>query len=292
MTMATPLDLDQLQTFAVIADCGSFTEAAKRVFKTQSAVSMQIKRLEERLGTSLLVRDGRRVTVTHAGETLYHRARRMLQINADIVDIFSKEDLSGTIHIGIPDDYAVRVLPLLLSSFQRSHPKIQIDVRCQPSEELLVGVKSGKYDMIIFTQGTSHKFGELLRSEPMHWMVGKKSEAHLQRPLPIACGNKDCCWRLSAEDALTDANIDFRIAYTSSNATAITSAVNAGLAVGVLCESSITKDMRILGPEDGMPPLPDADIAMLRASNAYGGIYNALAEHIKESLETVMESAA
>jgi len=290
--MATPLDLDQLQTFAVIADCGSFTEAARRVFKTQSAVSMQIKRLEERLGTSVLVREGRRVTLTHAGETLYHRARRMLQINADIVDLFSKEDLSGTIRIGIPDDYAVRVLPLLLSSFQRSHPKIQIDVKCQPSEELLVGVQSGKYDMIIFTQGTSHKFGELLRSEPMHWMVGKDSKAAEMSPLPIACGNKDCCWRLSAEDALTEANIDFRIAYTSSNATAITSAVNAGLAVGLLCESSITADMRILGPEDGMPSIPDADIAMLRASTAYGGIYSALAEHIKDSLETVIESAA
>ncbi|MCZ4271411.1 LysR substrate-binding domain-containing protein [Maritalea porphyrae] len=290
--MATPLDLDQLQTFAVIADCGSFTEAAKRVFKTQSAVSMQIKRLEERLGTSLLIREGRRVTVTHAGETLYHRARRMLQINADIVDLFSKEDLSGTIHIGIPDDYAVRVLPLLLCSFQQSHPKIQIDVKCQPSEELLVGVRSGKYDMIIFTQGTSQKFGELLRSEPMHWMVGNGSEVHKQTPLPIAAGSKDCCWRLSAEDALNDAGIDYRVAYTSSNATAITSAVNAGLAVGVLCESSITKDMRVLGAADGMPPLPDADIAMLRASNAYGGIYNALAEHIKESLETVIENAA
>jgi len=292
MMMATPLDLDQLQTFAVIADCGSFTEAARRVFKTQSAVSMQIKRLEERLGTSLLVRDGRRVTVTQAGETLYHRARRMLQINANIVDLFSKEDLSGTIRIGIPDDYAVRVLPLLLSSFQRSHPKIQIDVSCRPSEELLEGVRTGKFDMIIFTQGTSEKYGELLRSEPMYWMVGKDSKAHEQTPLPIACGNKDCCWRLSAEDALNEANIDYRIAYTSHNATAITSAVNAGLAVGLLCESSITANMRKLGPEDGMPQLPDADIAMLRASTAYGGIYNALAEHIKCSLEKVIESAA
>ncbi len=290
--MTSPLDLDQLQTFAVIADCGSFTEAARRVFKTQSAVSMQIKRLEERLGTTLLIREGRRVTVTQAGETLYHRARRMLQINADIIDLFSNEDLSGTIHIGIPDDYAVRILPLVLSSFQKTHPKIQIDVRCQPSEELLVGVRSGKYDMIIFTQGTNHKFGELVRTEPMHWVVGKDSEADKMVPLPIACGNKDCCWRLSAEDALNDAELDFRIAYTSSNATAITSAVNAGLAIGLLCESSITSDMRTLGPAEGMPAIPDAEIALLRASNAYGGIYNALAKHIKESLETLIEEAA
>lgn len=290
--MTAPLDLDQLQTFAVIADCGSFTEAARRVYKTQSAVSMQIKRLEERLGTALLIREGRRVTVTQAGETLYHRARRMLQINADIIDLFSKEDLSGTIHIGIPDDYAVRVLPLVLSSFQQTHPKIQIDVRCQPSEELLVGVRSGKFDMIIFTQGTSHKFGELVRTEPMHWVVGKNSKADEAVPVPIACGNKDCCWRLSAEDALNEAGVNFRIAYTSSNATAITSAVNAGLAVGLLCESSITPDMRILGPENGMPSLPPAEIALLRASNAYGGIYNALAQHIKESLAPLIENAA
>ena len=142
--MTTPLDLDQLQSFCAIADCGSFTEAARRVHKTQSAVSMQIKRLEERLGHSLLLRDGRGVSLTQQGEQLYAHARKMLRTNAEILDLFSDQgDLQGSIRFGVPDDYAVRLLPAILSSFQKTHPKIVVDVRCQPSEELLEGMKKG-----------------------------------------------------------------------------------------------------------------------------------------------------
>ena len=114
--VSVPLDLDQLQSFCAIADCGSFTEAARRVNKTQSAVSMQIKRLEERLGHALLSRDGRTVALTQHGEALYARARKMLKINAEIMDEFLDEDLAGAIRFGVPDDYAVRLLPVILSS--------------------------------------------------------------------------------------------------------------------------------------------------------------------------------
>src|SRR5690606_10335010 len=140
--MSAPLDLDQLQSFCAIADCGSFTEAARRVNKTQSAVSMQIKRLEERLGRPLLSRDGRSVSLTEHGEQLYSRARRMLRTNAEIMDLFSDHDLAGSIRFGVPDDYAVKLLPVILSSFQKTHPKIAIDVKCQPSEDLLEGMKT------------------------------------------------------------------------------------------------------------------------------------------------------
>src|ERR1700759_4155638 len=141
-TLSTPLDLDQLQSFCAIADSGSFTEAARRVHKTQSAVSMQIKRLEERLGEELFLRDGRTVVLTEEGEALYAKARRMLRLNAEIVDLFSSEDLAGSIRFGVPDDYAVKLLPVILSSFQKTHPRIVVDVRCQPSEELLDGMRS------------------------------------------------------------------------------------------------------------------------------------------------------
>ena len=133
--MTAPLDLDQLQSFCAIADCGSFTEAARRVNKTQSAVSMQIKRLEERLGQTLLARDGRSVSLTHHGEVLYERARKMLRTNAEILDHFNEGDLAGSIRFGVPDDYAVRLLPVILSSFQRTHPRIAVDVSCMASEE-------------------------------------------------------------------------------------------------------------------------------------------------------------
>ncbi len=279
--MAAPLDLDQLQSFCVIADCGSFTEAARRVHKTQSAVSMQIKRLEERLGKVLLSRDGRMVSLTAEGEAVYARARRMLRLNAEIVDIFSSEDLAGNIRFGVPDDYAVKLLPIILSSFQKTHPRITVEVRCLASEDLLDGMGSGRFDLIVFTQGTSHELGELFRTERMFWIAAPNSAALNQDPLPLACGTKRCYWRAGAIDALTRAGIDYRIAYTSSNATAIISAVMSDLAIGYLPESAIQPGMQVLDETNThLPRLSDAQVALMRGSHAYGGIYDALASHI------------
>lgn len=282
--MATPLDLDQLQSFCAIADCGSFTEAARRVNKTQSAVSMQIKRLEERLGHALLSRDGRTVTLTHHGEVLYERARKMLRTNAEILDHFSDGDLAGSIRFGVPDDYAVRLLPVILSSFQRTHPRIVVDVACMASEHLLEGMRAGRYDLIVFTQGTEQNFGELFRTEKMFWVASHGGRALASEPIAIACGPQYCIWRKDAMDALERTATDYRIAYTSSNATAISSAVLSDLAIGFLPESALQPGMRVVSDEHGLPPLPDAQMALMRGSHAYGGIYDALANHIVQSM--------
>jgi DNA-binding transcriptional LysR family regulator len=282
--MSAPLGLDQLRSFCAIADCGSFTEAARRVNKTQSAVSMQIKRLEERLGQILLTRDGRSVALTTQGEALYTRALRMLRTNAEILDHFSKGDLSGTIRFGVPDDYAVRLLPVILSSFQRTHPRIVVDVSCMASEQLLEGMRAGRFDLIVFTQGTNQNFGELFRTERMHWVASHGGQALASDPLPLACGPNCCIWRQEAVESLNRASRDYRIAYTSSNATAISSAVLSDLAVGFLPESALQPGMRFVPDDFGLPRLNDAQIALMRGSHAFGGIYDALATHIVSSM--------
>ena len=282
--MTAPLDLDQLQSFCAIADCGSFTEAARRVHKTQSAVSMQIKRLEERLGQTLLARDGRSVTLTARGERLYAQARRMLRANAEILDYFSDDDLSGTIRFGVPDDYAVKLLPVILSSFQRTHPRIVVDVACLASEELLEGMKVGRFDLIVFTQGTRREYGELFRTEKMFWVASQGGAALAADPLPLACGPPTCIWRNEATSALNRTGRDYRVAYTSNNATAIVSAVLSDLAVGFLPESALQPGMQIVSDETALPRLADAQMAIMRGSHAYGGIYDALANHIVASM--------
>ncbi|RYE09397.1 MAG: LysR family transcriptional regulator [Hyphomicrobiales bacterium] len=281
--VSVPLDLDQLQSFCAIADCGSFTEAARRVNKTQSAVSMQIKRLEERLGHALLSRDGRTVKLTQHGEALYSRARKMLKINAEIMDLFDDQEMAGAIRFGVPDDYAVKLLPVILSHFQRTHPKIIIDVRCASSEELLAGMKQGRYDLICFTQGTNREYGELFRTEKMFWVAAQGGQALKMDPMPIA-GGQPCCWKDNAIEALDRIGRDYRVAYTSSNALAIASAVLTDLAVGFLPESALQPGMLAISEDRNLPRLRDAEIALLRASHAYGGIYDALARHITTSM--------
>ena len=281
--MSAPLDLDQLQTFCAIADCGSFTQAARRVNKTQSAVSMQIKRLEDRLGRSLLNRDGRAVTLTPDGDALYARARRMLRVNAEVMDLFSDRNLAGSIRFGVPDDYAVRLLPSLLSSFRETHPGIVVDVKCKSSDELLEDMKTGKFDLIVFSQGTNEQYGELFRTERVYWVAAQGGKSLEMDPLPIA-GGQPCCWKENAIEALNRIGREYRIAYTSTNAIAIASAVLADLAVSFLPESALQPGMNVITESNSLPRLRDAQIAIMRASHAYGGIYDALATHIIASM--------
>ena len=135
--MAALLDIDQLRTFVAIADSGSFTRAADVVHKTQSAVSMQMKRLEERLGKPVFERDGRHSRLTEDGERLLDYARRMLRLNSECIASFADAELAGRVRLGVPDDYADRYLPEILARFSRSNPKVEVTVVCEPSPMLI-----------------------------------------------------------------------------------------------------------------------------------------------------------
>ena len=138
--MAVLLDIDQLRTFMAIADTGSFTRAADVVFKTQSAVSMKMKRLEERIGKPLFERDGRASRLTEDGERLLDYARRIVKLNMEAVSAFATAELTGRVRLGVPDDYADRYLPEILARFSRSNPRAEVTVIC---ELLTKGNKKG-----------------------------------------------------------------------------------------------------------------------------------------------------
>ncbi|MCT4656847.1 MAG: LysR substrate-binding domain-containing protein [Cohaesibacter sp.] len=287
------LDLDQLRTFIAIAETGSFTRAAEQVNKTQSAVSMQMRRLEERVGQVIFVRDGRQSRVTDAGIRLLDYARRMLSLNAETIMAFSSDAISGTVCLGLPDDYAPRLLPTVLASFATTHPNIEIEVTCEQSSCIHRRVQDGRLDLGIVTHGDCHKgkFGRIIRSEPLLWVSSAHHSIHCQSTLPLALGTPNCSWRTSATEALTKIGRNYRVAYVSSSAAAHTGAVMAGLAVAVLPESALTSDMRVLGEREGFPELPHCDIALLRSPTAQDRIHNALAAHIVNALDNVTGSS-
>lgn len=150
--MSAPLDLDQLQTFIAIADTGSFTKAADAVFKTQSAVSMQMRRLEERIGKPLFERDGRINRLTEDGERLLLYARRMLLLNGETIAAFDDTQLEGHVRIGTPDDYADRFLPEIMARFARSNPRVELSVVCEPTVNLDEMIRRGTLDIALVTQ--------------------------------------------------------------------------------------------------------------------------------------------
>src|SRR5690349_11851949 len=177
------LDTDQLRSFVSIVDTGSFTRAAERVNKTQSAVSMHIKRLEEQLGRPLFLKQGRGVRLSDDGEKLIDYARQMLQIEAAAFATVSRKALAGRIRLGIPDDYAESFLPQILTRFICRHPLVELSVVTEGSFSLAERVMARELDMTLVTSCADLKGAEVLREEKLHWVVGLNSRAHEVRPL-------------------------------------------------------------------------------------------------------------
>jgi DNA-binding transcriptional LysR family regulator len=291
--MATNLDLDQLRTFVAIAETGSFTRAGDVVFKTQSAVSMQMRRLEERIGKPIFTRDGRASRLSEEGERLLGYARRIVRLADETVAAFDDTELSGSIRLGTPDDYADRFLPEVLARFSRSNPRVEVTVTCEQSTELIRQAAIGDIDLAIVTACGAGPV-EVVRQEPLLWVGSSQHDVVGQEEiLPLALSKAPCIWRDAAVAALTGVGRKYRVLYQSANATAVSAAVLAGLAVSVLAESALRRGMRVLGEADGLPRLPNCEIGIVRAPRrADSPIVRALAEHIVSSLDNLSVPAA
>ncbi len=290
------LDTDQLRTFVAIADTGSFTRAADSVAKTQSAVSMQMRRLEERVGKPLFERDGRASRLTADGERLLPFARRILKLNAETMAAFEDNSETGTVRLGIPDDYA-GFLPEILGRFAASRPLAEISLVCSPTPMLIEALTANELDVAIVTHIPIKGRPEplILRREPLVWVTSDRFAVHEETPLPLALGSPLCDWRRAAIAGLEAISRQYRIAFSSWNAAAVSAAVHAGLAVSVLPASAVTGAMRVLGEGDGFPHLPACEIGMLRGPNGDSPLADALVEHVVASLgawETRTASAA
>jgi DNA-binding transcriptional LysR family regulator len=285
--MAAPLDLDQLQTFVTICDKGSFTRAADEVHRTQSAVSMQMRRLEERIGKPLFERDGRTNRLTEDGERLLGYARRMLHLNRETLAAFDDRALEGTVRIGTPDDYADRFLPEIMARFARSNPRVELTVTCEPTPGLVEHLKRGNLDIAIVTHSDTHGQSEIVRREPLLWVTSANHATHEQEVLPMAFGRPNCLWRRAACDVLDGMNREYRVLFSSFSATVITAAVLSGLAMSVLPECALRPGMRVLGESDGFGTLPDCKIGIMRGHTARPDIVDAIARHISDSLDNI-----
>jgi len=285
--MIPNLDVDLLKTFLAIADNGSFTRAAEEVHKTQSAVSMQMKRLEELVGTPLFAKDGRMSRFTQDGERLVDYARRIVAINDEAIYAFAKPDLAGTIKFGTPDDYAERFLPEILARFARTHPMVTVDVECLGSSELFERCKRGEMDLSLVTHSCDILTQEPVRREKLVWVTSTRHHAHMAEVLPLAVSHAGCGWRSMVLRALDGQQRKFRIAYSTPNSNAVNAAVLQGLAVGAIPELCLRPGMRILTEKDGFPSLGTFDIGLVRKPGKANRAIEALARHVTESLSNL-----
>lgn len=276
------LEIDVLRTFVSIAESGSFTRAAGQIFRTTSAVSMQIKRLETMLGCTLFVREARRIALTADGERLLGYARRLLKLNEETVNAFIAPRLVGRVRFGTPGDLGTHILPGLLSLFARTHPGIEVDVSVGRSLDMIQRIDAGELDVALISVGNlgqDDSRGETIHSEPLVW-AGRAGGVAVERsPLPLALASPGCSWRRQALDALDRAGRSYRIAYSSEQCAGQEAAMMADLAVAPYPLSLIRHPLKRLEESSSLPKLGDYQIKLLRAADCSEPV-DVLARHV------------
>jgi DNA-binding transcriptional LysR family regulator len=288
------LDADLLRAFVLIAEGRSFTQAGALIGRTQSAVSMQIKKLEDILGQPVLSRSkGGSVDLTPHGQYLLGRARQILALNDEVISTFRTPAVAGTVRLGTPDDYAFGYLPPVLKRFAESHPAVQVDVTCASSDELMERLKHGALDLTLLSAGNEPRGWPVISlwHGPLVWITSVRQSPHRLDPLPLALAytdpnavaKEDCCWSRAAVTALDKMGRRYRVAYTSGSLVGTHAPVMAGLAVTISALSWLPEGLRVLGRDDGMPQLPDFGIVMLKGRTARQPVTDALASQIEAS---------
>lgn len=263
---APVLDPDLLKAFVAVAEHRSFTRAAATLNRTQSAVSVQIRRLEERLGTRLFQRTRAGAALTAAGDALLAYARRLLALNAEAVDALCARKREAVIRLGVMDDYGTIVIPPLLARFSNSHPEIRVEIETGLTATMPARLGEA-YDVVIAMHPEGRGDGELLRREQAVWAAAKSYSVEAHGTLSVALYPPGCLFRQWAAEALDAAGLPWRLAFVSRTLAGVEAIAAEGLAITVVKTGTLPPRLRALSGRDGLPPLPAADIRLHRARN-------------------------
>jgi DNA-binding transcriptional LysR family regulator len=262
------LDLDLLRSFVAVAETGAFTAAGARVLRSQSAVSLQIKRLEDLTGRRLIDRSPRHVALTAEGETLLTRAREILRMNDEAVASLDAPEVKGMVTLGAPEDFATAHLAEVLAEFARAFAKVDLRVTCDLTMNLMTRFREGQFDLVLVKRepdGTRRRTGAGIRvwREPLVWVAASRDVATRQGPLPLAVSPPPCVYRKRALDSLKAFQRPHRIAYECAALSGTLAAVRAGLGVTVLPRGLAGTDLTVIDDGEALPDLHDTEIAIL-----------------------------
>lgn len=282
------LQIDWLKCFVAVVDAGSLSAAAQDVHRSQSAVSMQLKKLEAAVGCQLLVRGPRKNQLTPDGQKLLGYARRMLDLHAETQAAFHGTELTGHIRLGVPDDYAAKYLTPALKRFAPHHGGVEIELYCEQSTALIPRVENGDLDLALVSR-EHPRHGTLLFYEPMVWVGSSEFRVWRRDPLPIAVYENTSLAKRSAINSLSLQGRRYRVVYNSSSLAGQIAAVESGLAIAVLTRCSAPPHLEILGSEHGLGPLEPMEVSVYRSLASQGSaavdqLHNLLVKTLRSSL--------
>lgn len=277
MTRQVNLDTALLRTLLAIADLGSFSQAAAALGRTQSAISLQVKRLEELTGTRIFARNGRNPVLTPAGEVLVSYARRMLALNDEALDAMRSSAIGGKVRFGTSQDFSETWLPTILQGFVAANPGIEIEVRVDSGIEVVNAVEAGELDIALALGLGELPSAEVLGQVPLVWIGRSGFRPVARQPLPLVLFPAPCRFRHRALILLDRHRIGWRIALTSPSLSGLWSAVTAGLGITVRTPEGIPAGLTVLDRCAALPPLGSVDVAL----HTRGGFLSPAAETLQ-----------
>jgi DNA-binding transcriptional LysR family regulator len=273
-----------LRTFVKAVDLGSFTRAGDAVGRSQSAISLQVQRLEALLDVPLFVRGSHRMKLTDEGATLVGYARRMLALNDEAIGSLSRPKVAGSVRLGAPHEYTASLLPEILSKFAQSHPGVMLEVTCDLSKNLLARQEKDEFDLVVaLHDDPAAAGGAKVLTEPLVWIASADHAHHQERPLSLVVAPPPCIYRSRVLQTLTRLDRPWRVAYASSSYSGIIAAVRAGLGVTLLAASTVPEGVRALGGRDGFPAMGELEVRLHLRQESTGEAVRCLAEYISAS---------
>jgi DNA-binding transcriptional LysR family regulator len=280
--MMQRLDLDLLNTFVAIADHGGFAHAAKRVHRSQSAVSLQMQRLESMAGTALFKRAGRQMQITDAGDVLLNRARKLLALNDETLQALRGTVVEGTVRLGATTDVAEDFLPGILKEFCAAHTRVKLEVVVERSHELVRGFRAGSLDLAI-ALGETPK-GQVLGQQKVMWIAARDFKLDPVQPVPLVLLDAPCIFRELAINALDAHRIPWRIVYGTSSLSGLRAAVKAGLGVTPRTVSLPANGLQHISRRRRLPALGTLALSLYGGKSAGSLAASKLAELVEERL--------
>lgn len=275
------IDTSLLRAFVAVIDSGNFSRAARQLNRTQSALSMQIKRLEELVDAPLFERTVRPPLVTPAGEALVAYAREILAINDAALATIKTNRLAGKVRLALMEDYAATRLAPILGAFLAEHPDVQVEVHTGLTGSFLNEIGS-RFDVVLATTPVGSGDGEFLYRGASVWGAAPTFDPKRHDPLPLALYEHGCLFRKWSTDALDAAGRRWRMGVVSSSLGAIAASVREGWSASIFKANTLPAGLKILDESDGMPPLPDYEIRLFRAPSAGSGAAKSLADFLVE----------
>jgi DNA-binding transcriptional LysR family regulator len=278
------LDIESLRTFRAVVDSGSVTHAASQLNLTQSAVSWKMKRLEERLGSPLLVRDGRNMTLTELGSELLVHAEQIVSAHDDAVDSLQRSQLEGTVHLGINDELEADEVAALLARFQRRHPLVRLHVRMGLSGPIAQLVRGGDLDLALIQVLEPVARDRVLWTEAVQWISSPTFVHDLNDALPLVTFGPNSNYRDLMIDALRAADIDHYVAFESESSAGVRSAVAAGFGIALINERGVTDECQIWEPPRLTAAMPTASFIVRVNSRSRTTAVRTLVDEIRDTL--------